>query len=288
VGKSQQTYRRTDEQRRADSEALRMAQVYFFDLDGCIYHTDQPAPGANEMLALLRSEGKRIGFITNNSRQTATEIADKLERMGFAIPPQEIITATEATGSYLKDRYGILKVKVVGSSSLERSIGQWGHQVLPLSSSDRADTIVIGRDTEFTFDKLQQVVDQEGESVRVVATNPDFFHPGIGGRRIPETGALTAAIEAIIDKQMEYVGKPDPYLFRYAMRTYGITTQKCVMVGDNLNTDIIGGFQAGMTTVWIKGSFVNRSLDDRIQHLEMVDISVEGMEELLSCYQKES
>jgi len=283
VKKTPQTYMKTDEQRQAGSEALRMAHVYFFDLDGCIYHTDQPAPGAKELLALLRSEGKRIGFITNNSRQTAGEIADKLRHMGFEIPPEEIITATEATGSYIKDRYGIIKVKVVGSNSLERSIEKCGHQILPLSSADRADVIVIGRDTEFTFDKLQQIVDQEGESVRIVATNPDFFHPGIEGRRIPETGALTAAIEAIINKQIEYVGKPDLYLFYYAMQSFGIMAQKCVMVGDNLSTDISGGSQAGMTTVWIRG-FV--SADEHSEHVEMADISVEGMEELLFCYQQ--
>ncbi len=281
--KSQQTYRQANEQLRKNIEALHTAQVYFFDLDGCIYHTDQPAPGAKELLALLRSEGKRIGFITNNSRQTAAEIADKLGRMGIIIPPREIITATEAIGSYLKDQYGILRVKAVGSSSLEQSIRQWGHQMIPLSSSDRADTIVIGRDTEFTFEKLQQVVDQEGDSVRIVATNPDFSHPGAKGRRIIETGALTAAIKSVIDKQIEYVGKPNPYLFYYAMRSYGITTQKCVMVGDNLSTDIAGGSQMGMTTVWINGSAV---LGETAPYFEMADISVEDMEELLLCYQK--
>lgn len=267
-----------------DYKFLRMADVYFFDLDGCVYHTDHPASGAKELLEQLRCDGKRVGFITNNSREMAFDIAEKLLKMGFEIKPEEIITATDVTGYYLKERYGIQTVKVVGSIGLARSIEQWGHRVVDIASSDEVDVIVIGRDIDFTFDKLQQIVEFEGMGARVLAVNPDYFHPGQRGRRVPETGALAAAVEVIIDKRLEYVGKPATNMFDFGMRLYGVESHQCIMVGDNLYTDIAGGSQAGMRTIWIRGAGMNQTLSDSDLTTPRPNMIVDSMDEFLCLY----
>jgi HAD superfamily hydrolase (TIGR01450 family) len=268
----------------ADFRFLQCSEAVFFDLDGCIYHTDQPASGAGELVELLQRQGKKVGFITNNSRQTAVEIEKKLLQMGLRIQEEQIFTATEAIGWVLKQNHGCMSVKVVGSSSLERSIEQHGHTLVDLFSPEPADVVAIGRDTEFTFDKLQHIAELERVGVRLVAANPDLFHPGPGGRRVAETGALCSAIEAITGKPMEYLGKPHPSMFQYAMEVYKVDASQSVMVGDNLYTDISGGRQAGMKTIWIRGAGINQLFPDTTRVELMPDAVVERMDQLLSNY----
>ena len=267
--------------------SLNVAEVFFFDLDGCVYHQDQPAPGAGELFQLLRRDGKRIGVITNNSRQTAAEIEQKLLRMDLWVAADEIFTATEMTGAYLMERYGRQTVKVVGSKSLAQAIRQWGHEVVDLRAADRTDAVVIGRDIEFTFDKLQTIVDLAGAGARVIAANPDAFHPGGQGRRIPETGALTAAVEAILGEPVESVGKPGTYMYEYGMRKYGVRPQQCVMVGDNLLTDIAGGSRSGMGTVWIRGAGMNQRIAEEGERTGPIpDLAVDQLADLLKAYRR--
>jgi ribonucleotide monophosphatase NagD (HAD superfamily) len=127
-------------------------------------------------------------------------------------------------------------------------------------------------------------VDSEGAGSLLIATNPDAFHPGLGGSKVLETGALVASVEAIIGKPIQYVGKPAPHLFHFGMRLYGVKAEQCVMVGDNLYTDIAGGIHAGMRTVWIRGAGMNQSLAEREHPGAMPDIIVNSMEELVTYY----
>jgi 4-nitrophenyl phosphatase len=236
-----------------DKRQLREMKAFLFDLDGCIYHGDVLAPGSKELMGRLLTEGKKICFITNNSRETACEISTKLTLMGLRVESKRIITATEYVGKYIKDRYGLVNVKTVGSMNLKRSIEHFGHSVYPLNSQITSDIIVIGRDIEFNYEKLQQIVDEAGRGARVISTNPDMYHPGSHRERIPETGSIVSSVEAILDKKVEFVGKPAPYLFQYGMEICDSSPKETVMVGDNLKTDIKGGIQAGMKTVWIQG-----------------------------------
>jgi len=269
-----------------ESMNLGSADVYFFDLDGCVYHQDEPVAGAGELLRLLRQDGKRIGVITNNSRQTAAEIEQKLLRMNLRIAADEILTATELTGAYLMERHGRQTVTVIGSESLAHAIRQCGHEVAEAGAHGRTDAVVIGRDTDFTFDKLQRIVDLAGAGARVLAANPDAFHPGGHGRRIPETGALTAAVEAILGQSVDYVGKPGTYMYEYGMRKFDVRPQQCVMVGDNLLTDIAGGSHAGMRTVWVRGAGMNQRIaeEEGGRTGPVPDLVVDQLADLLEAY----
>lgn len=255
--------------------------VYFFDLDGTLYFRDELAPGAGELLEKLRSIGKKIGFITNNSRETADEIAQKLGAMGISAAPNEILCGTDAAGQYVLDHYGVKTVKAVGSESLERAIAGFGHRVLPLFSPERADVIVLGRDTGFTFDKLQKIAIEEGKGTRLLATNSDRFHPGPGGIRIPETGALAQAVEAVTGKPIPSIGKPETFMLQLGMRRYGADAHCCVMVGDNLDTDIAGGVRAGMSTVWIQSGGMGQTLEGRDSSAPMPDLTISRLEQLI-------
>jgi HAD superfamily hydrolase (TIGR01450 family) len=265
---------------------LRRMEAFLFDLDGCIYYGHAPAEGAEPLLRLLKEEGKRYFFITNNSTETSREISIKLNNMGLPASPGQVITATELTGQYIKDHYGIMKVKAAGSEGLRASLERAGHRVLPDDSRETADIVVVGRDTRFTYEKLLWIVEEEIRGAKVIATNPDAYHLGSRYERIPETGALTAAIETITGKKVEYVGKPNPYLFQYAANQYGLSPEACVMVGDNLNTDMLGGIRAGMRTVWVKGDENGFIPNEETANIRP-DFIVNGIKHLLDLYRGE-
>ncbi|GAA3406116.1 HAD-IIA family hydrolase [Paenibacillus hodogayensis] len=260
---------------------LAQLQTYFFDLDGCVYYGDQPAPGARELLERLRSEGRNVGFITNNSRQTAEEVAAKLRRFGIRVAPGEIVTAADAVGYYLAERYGKAKVKVAGSEALRKSIAACGHAVLSDRSDERADFVAVSRDVDFTYEKLQWIAAESARGAMIVAANPDLHHPGVDGIRVPETGALVAAIEAVCSTAAEIIGKPEPYLFVRGMRLHGSSPEQCIMVGDNAETDIRGARRAGMRSIWLAGDHTPVGLG---QTDLAPDLIVRNMRELYEWY----
>lgn len=236
------------------NKLFREADAVFFDLDGCIYRGDRLCPGALQLVNRLRGEKKRIRFLTNNSTHTPDEVANKLVRFGMEATPAMCQTATEYVGHCVLETYGKSAVKIVGTASLAEMTAKAGHRVVPLDSNERADVVVIGRDTGFTYDKLQRVAAEVGRGALLVAANPDLFHPGRCGERVPETGALAAAVEAATGQTALYAGKPGAGFFRYAMAKDGLLPERCVMVGDNYSTDIVGGVGVGMRTIWLHGA----------------------------------
>lgn len=226
-------------------------KVFFFDLDGCIYHGDVLQPGAGELLNRLRADGKQICFITNNSTQTAAGIGKKLNAMGLHAKAEEILPATDYVGPYVKQEYGIVKIKVYGSEELRTSIMQCGHRMLSIDDPEPADVVILGRDIEFTYRKLQSISLAFSSGAKIIAANPDYHHPGSAGERVPETGALAVSVEALTSEKVEYIGKPAKHFFEYGMSRYRCQSHECVMIGDNLDTDIAGGVSAGMHTVWL-------------------------------------
>lgn len=235
-------------------EGIRDARAWLFDLDGTLYFGAEAAPGAREVLALIRSLGHRVAFITNNSRHSAKEIAQRLQLMGLEAAEQAIVTATEYTARYLKEQYGSLAVGVAGSRSFVEAHRLAGHSVHPLGESSHLDAVVIGLDTAFTYRQLELLVFAIGRGAKLIAANADVYHPGEGGRRVPETGSLVSAVEAAAGLDAVYIGKPEPHLFRYALSLCESSVSQTIMVGDNYNTDITGGKQVGLRTVWLSGS----------------------------------
>jgi HAD superfamily hydrolase (TIGR01450 family) len=227
------------------------SSTFFFDLDGCIYRGDALCRGSAELIQQLRREGKQVLFLTNNSRQTPRQIAEKLSGMGLDASPEACLPATEYVGHYVLSNWGNVTVKVVGSEALCEMMRSVGHHVIPLDAPEHADIIVLGRDTEFSYGKLQQIAIEASNGANIVAANPDLSHPGKNGELVPETGALAKAVEAVIGRKVHYSGKPFTSFFHFAAQKVGVDPAQCVMIGDNYSTDIIGGIGAGMHTVWL-------------------------------------
>lgn len=224
---------------------------FIFDLDGCIYSGSRVYPGAAELLHMLQANGRKIMFVSNNSTDRTEKIRAKLLAMGLPAEDSTILVATDLVGSYLFERYGSLTAAVVGSRDLNDALKDAGHETVSPDSDEPVDAVVVGRDIEFTYQKLERCSRHLARGAKLVAANLDMYHPGEDGGLVPETGSLVAAIRSVIQVEAEVVGKPSAYPFSRALALNGLAPSECVMIGDNLSTDIQGGLKAGMFTVWI-------------------------------------
>lgn len=233
---------------------------YLFDLDGCLYTGNSVLPGAVELLEFLRCSGKQIAFVSNNSTQEAEVISQRLNRFGIKADPFEVIVPSAFIGTFLSERYGLVAVYPLAGRSVLRSLMKAGHSVVG-ERDLHCDIVLVARDIEFNYYKLEQASRYLCSGARLVATNADASHPGEYGYPVPETGALLAALLAISEKTVNVLGKPETFLFDKALERLRLTPDRVVMIGDNLLTDIVGAERAGIRSVWLNRGGLLPSLD---------------------------
>jgi HAD superfamily hydrolase (TIGR01450 family) len=226
-------------------------RAFIFDLDGCVYNGETLLPGVEAVLDALRRSGRRVLFLTNNSRQAADELLAKLRRLGIAATPEEIVSAAEIAGPVVRTRYGPSRVLAVGSPRLRALLAAAGHTVLPLEDYRRAQVVVIGHDDDFGYGKLTVLSRAVRAGAAFVAVNLDPRLPVEAGEFFPGCGAIVEAVAAAAGVRPVVVGKPEPHLFQVALQRLGLPPQAAVMVGDSIHSDIRGAQGVGLPTIWI-------------------------------------
>ena len=221
---------------------------FVFDLDGCVWTGDVLSPGAGDALATLHRAGRRVGFITNNSRARSADIRARLERLGVtgidaALTPLEII------GETIAERFGPSRVLVIGSEELTDAVRSAGHDVVDVKDYRRATVVAVGIDFDLTYERLTAAARAAAAGAPLVTPNVDPRLPLEVGEFLPGCGAIVAAVAAAAGVAPIVVGKPEPPLFQIALRRMKLEARETAMVGDSVPSDIEGGRRAGMRTV---------------------------------------
>lgn len=240
-----------------DLSALADVTAYVFDLDGVLYLGDTAIPHAAEAVTRLRSRGRQVYFLTNNSGRTRADYCEKLRRVnGLDVPESAIFTSAYATALYLKARGAAGKtVFVIGEPGLAAELRESGGLV-PVVDPDGADFgaidyVVVGIDRQFTYNKLRfaHAAITRGHA-QFLATNRDATFPMEEGE-IPGGGSLVAALATAAGREPVTVGKPEPHAYEAILEAAQVAAPRSVMVGDRLDTDIAVGRRAGARTVLV-------------------------------------
>lgn len=239
-----------------------------FDLDGTIYLGDEALPGAVATLAELRRRGKRICFVSNKPLETRAAYAAKLTRLGIPTPATEVITSAHVLGRHLARHWPHLAYYLIGEDKLRAELRSHGlHLVGEQSDQDEkgvidpagVDAVIVAFDRTLGYRKLNTAYQALRRGARVFATNADKTCPLPGGD-IPDAGATLAALEHLTGRQVELVaGKPSPLITAYALELLGLLPERCLMVGDRLETDIRMGQTAGMRTAVVLTGVTQRA-----------------------------
>jgi NagD protein len=228
-----------------------------FDLDGTIYLGEEALPGAVEVISELRRRGKRILFVSNKPVEPRQTYANKLTRLGIPTPPEDVITSAAVLGAYLARHAADLNLYVVGEENLRSELRAHGLRLVEeLLDQDPTqviepvdiDAVVVAFDRTLDYRKLNTAYQALVRGARFFATNSDKVCPMPAGG-IPDAGAILAYLEYLTGRKPELVaGKPSPLILRVAAEKLALAPQRCLVVGDRLETDIRMGSAAGMLT----------------------------------------
>ena len=226
-----------------------MYSAYLFDLDGTIYLGDVVLPGAVETIAALRAARRRTIFLSNNPTRTRRQYAAKLTALGIPTTVDDVVTSACVLGPWLRRTMPEAVLFVVGEEPLQQELRAAGFRFS--ARAGEIDVVVAAVDRTFVYHKLQVAFDAIRAGARLVGTNPDRYCPVPGGGE-PDAAAIIAAIEACTGVTCDpIVGKPSPIMVSTVMALLDLPPERCIMVGDRLETDITMGIRAGMATALV-------------------------------------
>lgn len=214
------------------------------DLDGVVYVGPDAVPGAAAAVSAARASGMRIGYVTNNASRPPEDVAEHLNRLGISSDVAEVVTSAQVAATILARRLPPgSPVLVVGGVGLRLALEEEG--LRPVASMSETPVAVV---QGFGPDVGWKLLAEGARAVRAgllwVATNLDLTIPTRYGPA-PGNGALVRAVAEAGGRPPDVVaGKPQPEVFLEAARRYG--SQRPVVVGDRLDTDLQGARAAGM------------------------------------------
>ena len=220
--------------------------AFLLDVDGVLLRDSVAIPGAKEALEELRKRG-RVVLLTNNSTRSRRETAQRLSSLGFAVSPDEVVTSSYVAARYLHERFGPCRVWVIGEAGLAEELACAGHHLV---DPDEAEWIVAGMDRKLTYQKLALALRGLLKGARFLATNKDATFPTPGGL-VPGAGAVVGAIEGMGFPPEQVVGKPSATSFRIALEAARTSPERALMVGDRLETDVLGAQRVGLDTALV-------------------------------------
>ncbi len=219
-------------------------------MDGVLWLGNQAMPGLPEFIATLRRLGIRFILATNNASKSGDEYVAKLAGMNATVAYDEILTSPQATASYLAQRAPDARIFTIGEPGLTSELVSKGLTVVPQDHPDGATHVVVGWDRQLTYSKLAEACLLIRAGAVFIGTNPDVTYPEARGI-VPGNGATLAALQVATDVQPIIIGKPQPEMMLQAMQRLGSTPADTAVLGDRLNTDILGGQNAGLTALLV-------------------------------------
>jgi len=212
------------------------------DMDGVLWRGGLPLPGVEAFFAFLQARAIPYALATNNSTATVEAYMSRLAQAGVPAGPAQIITSAVATAEYLSRRYPAeTPLYVVGETGLHQALAEKGFPFDPHT----ARVVVAGLDRPLPYDKIRIAAERIRAGADFVGTNPDRTFPMPEGL-VPGAGTVLAAITAATDVPPVVIGKPEPGMFEVAVERLGTTPETTLMIGDRLDTDILGAQRAGL------------------------------------------
>ncbi len=243
-----------------DGEKLILnTRLFLFDMDGTLYLGDRLFAFTRELLEVIRQTGRRAMFMTNNSSKSVTDYIKKLNRLGIPAQKEDFITSAQATAWYLKKQHPGKRLYVCGTKSLKQELETEGFPVTDVLED--VEVIVMGFDTELTFQKLDDVSKllSTRPDIPYIATHPDLVCPTEYGS-VPDCGSVCEMIYNATKKRPIVIGKPEALMPELAMERMNCGKEETAVSGDRIYTDVKSGLNAGATAVLVLSGETTREI----------------------------
>ena len=205
-------------------------------------------PGANETLTALHRSGRRLAFVSNNSRATGRDLRERLHRLGVVVA-EHVLTPLEIIGEVIRERCGPSRVLAIGAPEMGAVIARAGHELIDVKNYRDATVVAVGNDFDLSYERLTAAARAAARGAPLVTPNIDPRLPIEGGEFLPGCGSVVQAVAVAAGVRPIVVGKPEPPLFKMALERLGLTAPVTAMVGDSIPSDIRGAQGVGMPAV---------------------------------------
>jgi HAD superfamily hydrolase (TIGR01450 family) len=230
-------------------------RVFLFDLDG-VLSVGKENPrylGGREVVAKIRSSGRKVAVLTNDSTHTRREIHNNLLSLGFNFDYEEILTSSYLTATYLTQRFGKARFFLVGEKGLKIELEAAGH----IATEKDPDVVVVGFDRQLTYNKLDCALQLLRNGALLIGSYVGAVYMSDHGPAL-SAGPIIKALEYGAGRRAIMIGKPSPRMFRLALRLANEKPTNAVMVGDQSETDLLGARRAGVHTILVLTGVENR------------------------------
>jgi NagD protein len=226
---------------------------FLIDMDGGVYRGNQLIPGAERFITDLLDLDLPFFFLTNNSQRTRRDVVTKLHRLGITVEEKHIFTCAMATARFLASQKPGGTAFVIGEGGLLNALHENGYSVV----DHDPDYVVIGEGRAVTYEMMERAIRMVLSGAKLIATNLDPTCPTQDGLR-PGCGALVAMIETATGRKAFSVGKPSAVMMRAARKELGLDAIRTTMIGDTMETDILGGVQLGYRAILVLSGGTSR------------------------------
>ncbi|WP_137290055.1 HAD-IIA family hydrolase [Natronorubrum halophilum] len=231
-------------------------EAAILDVDGTIVRGEALLPNVTDGLSTLEDAGIARLLFSNNPTRGSDHYGERLEPHGIDVDPETVLTSATVSAAYLATTHPDERVYLVGSERLEAILEDASVELT--DDPDSADVVLGSFDETFSYGTLWESLRALEDGVPFYGTDPDTTIP-IDDGRIPGSGAILAAMEAVADREPDAIlGKPSAVAAAAAMNRLESDPERTLVVGDRLNTDIALGKRAGMTTALVLTGITDR------------------------------
>lgn len=228
------------------------------DIDGVLHVSGEPVPGGGDAVRALRAGGHRLRFVTNNTTMDRRRLAEELRGLGVELEDDEIATTPAAAARLLEgSRVLALTMGAVREDLAERvQLVERDAEVVLLGGADESE------ETErvFGYENLNRAFAELDAGARLVCLHRNKWWQTSRGPLL-DAGAYVAGLEYAAGVEAEVVGKPAGAYFAAALAELGASPAEAVMVGDDIESDIVGAKRAGLRAVLVRtGKFREETL----------------------------
>ncbi|MFO8019179.1 MAG: HAD-IIA family hydrolase [Promethearchaeia archaeon] len=267
-------------------EELRNIKVAIFDLDGVVYRGLEIIKGVDKVIGELKETGVHVIYNSNNSTITRQMYVKKLKKMNIKCEFSDFYTSASITSAEITNIKKEANIFVIGEIGLREELKALGHKIITDETRyNEVDFVIAGLDRNFNYDNLAKaqrcILDGNAQ---FYATNPDTTLPA-PGRLLPGAGVMVNAIETCTGKKpIKIFGKPQPDGIQLILKNYNINPEEACIFGDRLDTDILAGNRAGITTVAVLTGVVDSAKIEELRKTKnmdkdlLPDLTIEKME----------
>lgn len=219
------------------------------DLDGTVYHEHTVVPGAADLIRRLQKSGQTLACLSNSTASPG-QLVVRLASMDIQLPKPAIYTALAAAAEHVLrewKRPRIFNLATEGLVELLDGRVDWVDSI-----DDRCDAVIAGApaNTFARLDRQQKALELLRRGAALVGVCADRVYPSPRGLELG-SGALCAMLAYAANKSPIYCGKPEPEFFLGLCNRLNVRPADCILIGDNLESDIAGARRVGIKTILV-------------------------------------